>query len=461
MSSARSMGGDTPDSLETRFATRMGALLGPDFPSDIALAVSGGGDSMAMLTLAHNWTRVWGVRLWVVTVDHGLRDGSAAEAAMVARTCAELGHPHATLRWHWDGVGNLQSEARTARLRLIDRWRQGISVVLMAHTADDVAEGFLMRLARGSGVDGLSAMADDQSVRPHPCAGQLALADHEVTQTATPPMPTRLVAGVPAYSAGFRVVRPLLRETRDDLRHYLRVLQGEWVDDPSNADMRFDRVRMRRLLTDLSPHGLGTARLARTAQHQARAQVALEARAADVARKTLTPLLQTGEVLIDRTGLAEVEAETQLRLLSRALTWVAQAPYRPRLAPLEALLDRVLSGGGGTLHGCEARIYGDHLRVFREYAAVVGVTAQPGDWWDGRFRLGGVLPKGGYVRALGDDGWAARPADCAHIPYHAARSLPAVFDVTGFVGCPGLMPDFRVISEFTGKIPLFTRPMRT
>jgi tRNA(Ile)-lysidine synthase len=78
---------------------------------------------MAMLALSHDWARHMGVGLWVVTVDHGLRPESAEEAAMVAAECAALGHPHATLRWRWDGQGNLQDAARRARLALIDRWR--------------------------------------------------------------------------------------------------------------------------------------------------------------------------------------------------------------------------------------------------------------------------------------------------------------------------------------------------
>ena len=98
----------------------MGQCLGPDFPTDIGLAVSGGGDSMAMLHLAAGWARVYGVRLRVVTVDHGLRAESAAEAAMVAEEARSLGLPHSTLRWTgWDGQGNLQDAARAARRDLI------------------------------------------------------------------------------------------------------------------------------------------------------------------------------------------------------------------------------------------------------------------------------------------------------------------------------------------------------
>ncbi|MBE9637303.1 tRNA lysidine(34) synthetase TilS [Salipiger pacificus] len=393
----------------------MGAALGPDFPESIALAVSGGGDSMAMLTLAHNWTHVWGLRLRVVTVDHGLRPEAAAEAEMVAETCAELGWEHATLRWHWDGQGNLMDAARRARLSLINGWRGDTRDVLVAHTADDVAESFLMRLARGAGVEGLSAM------RP-------------VREVAWP------------QGAPMRIIRPCLAMRRDELRHYLRVLQGQWVDDPSNEDDSYERVRARKLAARLEAEGsLSGAVLSAAARRMSRASEALRARAAQVWREIATevPPQRRGELIFDQTGFQSVERDTQLRLLSSALRFVAAAEYPPREAPLEALLDRLLGGGGGTLHGCEARIERGRIAIFREFAAVcdLRIEAVRGALWDGRWRLAAQVPEGLTLRALGEDGWAQRDRTVEQVvPFHAARSAPALFSGSRLVGCDALQP---------------------
>ncbi|SDF93794.1 tRNA lysidine(34) synthetase TilS [Alloyangia pacifica] len=409
-------------SLDQRFAEAMGAALGPDFPESIALAVSGGGDSMAMLTLAHNWTHVWGVRLRVVTVDHGLRPEAAAEAQMVAETCAELGWEHQTLRWHWDGQGNLMDAARRARLSLIDAWRGDTRDVLLAHTADDVAESFLMRLARGAGVEGLSAMRPVREVH----AGQ----------------------GTP-----MRILRPCLDMRRAELRHYLRVLQGQWVDDPSNDDEKYERVRARRLVARLEAEGtLAGADLSGAAARMARASEALRARAAQVwGEIAVAPSPQRlGELICDQSGFQCVERDTQLRLLSSALRYVSGAEYPPREAPLEALLDRLLGGGGGTLHGCEARIERGCIAIFREFAAVqeLRVPAVAAALWDGRWRLARDVPEGLILRALGEDGWAQRDRAAPQpVPFHAARSAPALFEGARLVGCDALQP--------TGELPLF------
>lgn len=415
-------------SLDQRFADAMGAALGPEFPADIGLAVSGGGDSMAMLTLAHNWTHRWGVRLWVVTVDHGLRPEAAAEAALVRDTCAELGWPHATLRWHWDGQGNLMDAARRGRLSLIGRWRGGLPAVLFAHTRDDVAETFLMRLARGSGVDGLSAMAPVRGIRD--AAPPAPLTEDECCGNRPP--------GIAAD--GFRVVRPCLDMGREELRHYLRVLKGRWVDDPSNEDPHYDRARVRKLLAELAPQGLGTETLAATAGRMSRAREALRARAV-AAWHSCGREGVAGDLILERDAFAALEADTRMRLLAAALQYVSSAEYRPRAAQLEALLDRLDAGAGGTLHGAELRCDRAEIRILREYAAVAGLrrAVTEGGLWDGRWRVSHPTPSGLEIRALGEDGWRQSAERRAGGPPHAvARALPAIWDGDRLVACDAL-----------------------
>lgn len=420
---------ETP--LAQRFADAMGQLLGPDFPSDIGLAVSGGGDSMAMLYLAHNWTRDYGVRLWVVTIDHGLRAESAAEAAMVSEECALLGWPHATLRWHWDGTGNVQDAARRARLALIDKWRGPVRHVLFAHTKDDQAETVLMRLMRGSGVDGLSGMRAARQVAPH--------------ALSVPPLAANDVSGTaPAHDArspGFTVVRPCLDMHRDALRHYTRVLQGRWVEDPSNENLAFDRVRVRHLLKVLSEDGLTASVLADTGHRMARARDALQARLVGAVAEigSDAPL---GQVRLDRDGFAALDAETQLRLLTSALCYVGSAEYRPRAASSDALLDQVLSGRGGTLHGVDVIVEKAHLRFVREAAAVECSPSRLGALWDGQWVLrdqSGAMPGDAKVCALGQSGWCQIESKAPPlVPHRAALALPAVWLNDALLACPAL-----------------------
>ena len=423
--------------LDQRFADAMGAALGPDFPGDIALAVSGGGDSMAMLTLAHNWAHRWGVRLWVVTVDHGLRPEAADEARMVASECALLGHPHATLRWHREGAGNLMEAARNARLSLIDRWRGGLGHVLMAHTRDDVAETFLMRLARGSGVDGLSAMAATRRIEGASDKSPLPEQDRD---GALPPV------GADTDAEGFTLVRPCLDMGREDLRHYLRTLKGRWVDDPSNDDPGFDRVRIRRSLRHLAEVGLTAETLSATAHRMTRAREALRLRAREAWQRMGSEGAgaggaRTGDLLFARELFEDLDRDTAMRLLAAALQYVASAIHRPRAEALESLLDRLLGGGGGTLHGCEARMERDALRIFRELKSVDqhrAVVGTPG-LWDSRWRIFHPDFNGMEVRALGEDGWRQLPDRPAVAPpHHAARSLPAIWDGAALVACDAL-----------------------
>lgn len=184
----------------------------------VCIAVSGGGDSLALLRIAADWANLRGRRLLALTVDHSLRPEAAEEARFVADVAARLGVPHRTLRWESPEPG--QAKARQARHDLLAAAaREAGSVILLtAHTEDDQAETFLIRARAGSGWYGLAGM---QPLSLSPACG----------------------TGVPVL-----IARPLLWASRAWLRDILRAEGQDWVEDPSNKDPAYERVRMRQLL---------------------------------------------------------------------------------------------------------------------------------------------------------------------------------------------------------------------
>ncbi|MGP3697767.1 tRNA lysidine(34) synthetase TilS [Rhodobacter sp. NSM] len=343
--------------------------LGPHAGRALGLAVSGGGDSLALLHLAVEA----GLSVRAVTVDHGLRPEAAAEAEVVARICAGLGVPHDILRWEgWDGCGNLQDQARRARLRLIGAWARGagLEAVALGHTRDDVAETFLMRLARGAGVDGLAAMRAERRTE------------------------------------GMLWLRPMLGIGREELREDLRRRGVGWIEDPSNENPAYDRVRVRQAMQGLEALGLGTERLAEVAGHLSEVRSALEEQVRTAARRLVT--VDRGDVLMDRAVL-DLPAEIQRRLLRSGLQWVASAEYGPRGPALTQVTQRLGEGKAVTLHGCRMVLRRDSLRIGREWQAVRQLTARPGCRWDGRWNLqapdaGGFSVEALEIRALGAHG---------------------------------------------------------
>lgn len=376
---------------------RFQAALGPvDHP--LGLAISGGGDSVALLLLAVEA----GLPVAAVTVDHGLRAEAAAEAAWVAALCTRLGVRHEVLRWQgWDGAGNLQDAARRARLRLIADWaqRHGIGVVALGHTQDDQAETVLMRLARRAGVDGLSGMA---AWRVH---------------------------------LGVGWVRPLLGVSRGELRDWLKARGQEWIEDPSNQALRFDRVKARRALEALGPLGIDAEVLAGVASQMAAAREALRVQTLEAARRIA--VVEAGDVVIDRPGFLALPGEVARRMLVAALRWVGSAEYGPRAEPVQALMAAVSNGRGGTLHGCRVLCRRASLRVTREVQAVRGRSAMPGVPWDGRWQVMGPEISGLEVRALDEAGLALCPDwRAAGRPRAQLLASPAVWRGQNLVAAP-------------------------
>ncbi|QLH70294.1 tRNA lysidine(34) synthetase TilS [Rhodopseudomonas palustris] len=273
----------------------------------IVLAVSGGPDSLALMWLAARWWRSLkrGPALAVVTVDHGLRPEAAAEARAVKRLAASLDLPHRTLRWSGDKPSTgIQAAARGARYRLLAKAAKtlGASHVMTAHTRDDQAETVLMRLSRGSGIAGLAAMA------------------REIERD------------------GVVLARPLLDVPKARLIATLAKARIDFATDPSNADPRFTRPRLRELMPQLAAEGCDARSLVRLAVRAARADAALELMT-DGAEQFLASLDAGSERPgVDARAFLGLAAEIQIRLLLRTLSRHGhEGP--PELGKVEALAE--------------------------------------------------------------------------------------------------------------------------
>jgi len=309
------------------FAAATAALARPGFDTNsrVAVAVSGGGDSLALMALA---AEAFPGRVQVLSLDHQLRRESAAECAVVAGLAASLGLPHATLvPAAAIGSANVQAEARAARYAALGGWcaAHAVPFLLTAHHADDQAETLLMRLARGSGLRGLGG------IRPR----------RELEE-------------------GVTLLRPLLGFRRAELQAVVKKRGWVPLEDPSNQSQRFDRTHARMLLAETG--WLNPDRLAASAAHLADAEAAL-AWAADLAFSSRTTN-QQGALIANPEGLP---AELQRRLLAKALAHFGTSePDGPALARLQ---QRLVAGGSGTLGLVKAKALASGFWHFSPAAA--------------------------------------------------------------------------------------------
>ncbi len=280
-------------------------FAGLDGVPALLLAVSGGPDSTALLMLAARWAQALKTqpKLFAATVDHGLRKEARREAAAVGKVAKKLRVAHRILRWNGKKPSTgIQQSARQARYRLLAEAarKAGASHILTAHTLDDQAETVVMRMARGSGITGLGAMARRSRLD------------------------------------GLILVRPFLELPKLRLIATVRAAKIPYAEDPSNADPQFTRARMRRLMPELAREGLDARRLAILARRLRRADAALEA---DTTRAGAELALSTAEpprIAFDADKFAKLPAEIALRLLGRVIGGMGtEGPVE--LGKLEAL----------------------------------------------------------------------------------------------------------------------------
>jgi len=375
------------------FLERVGA------PRRLLLAISGGADSMALMRLAAPLNADGRFQISVATVDHQLRAGARAEADLVARCAKALGLGHAILSWAGAKPSSgLQAAARHARYRLLidHAGATGAQALLTAHHADDQAETVFMRLHRGSGPRGLAGMAE-----------------------------TSLVAA--GAGARLALLRPLLGVRRRELRRLMTDAGADFVDDPSNDDVAYQRVRVRRLIDRLERDGalsvaalLDAAAACRSVAD--RIETVENARFAELGGA----FDASGGVWLGAAMLAVDDAP----LVARLVRAVGGGDHGPDAAASGGALATALSGRLATLGGTMLARRGDQLMIFREPAGVLGragvdpvpplpLAAGETALWDGRFIIANPFDGPASVRPFG-----ASP-DAAALPAEERRRLAA------------------------------------
>ncbi|MDF1750836.1 MAG: tRNA lysidine(34) synthetase TilS [Alphaproteobacteria bacterium] len=383
------------------------------YPLTVApvVACSGGPDSIALAILADEWAQARGMRAQALCVDHGLRPEAAAEASGVAAALKGYGISTTVLRHEGaKPVRDIQAAARLIRFRLLTDWVQASELaykhIFLAHHLDDQAETVLLRLARGSGIDGLAAMAP-------------------VTERD-----------------GITLLRPLLSFPKARLVATAAESGLPVVTDPSNGDRGFARVRMRQMQDVLAAEGLTPERLSRTAERMARARDALT-RIRDKYLKDYAQCNSAGFVACDVAQLCDLPEEIALRCLSHMLRILGGNDYPPREERIIALhralaqdsVDLTGLQGGRTMSGVRAMPWQGRLLLCRESAGMTGTLAiSERTLWDNRydcrFDAQAVARSGFTIGPLGRSGlaWAREraPQALAALPGPVRVTVPAL-----------------------------------
>ena len=305
------------------------------------IAVSGGSDSMALLHILTDWESAAKPNIFVASIDHGLRSESISEVEFVKKICEKKKVEHVSLAPHTKlskAQGNLQDNARSARYQLLEKWAisKNLQCILLGHTLDDQEENLLMRFFRGSGVDGLVSMEE-------------VVIRNEILW-----------------------IRPLLKSRKEDLRNYLRNNNYSWIDDPSNFDDKYQRVKVRTLLQQLKSNNIIASNFVKTADHMLRASK-LSKETAISSSKSLLSCNGVGQITFEGRKFSKLFEDTQYRILAGIISWFSGVFYKPRFSQLENLHRKIISDrnlAGATLGGTVFKKKNGIVTVTRELASV-------------------------------------------------------------------------------------------
>ncbi len=354
----------------------------------IAVATSGGADSLALTLLLNDYCQNEKIDLTALTIDHKLRPESTIEADFVHTILTSKGIKHHTLTW----IGKkpktaIEEIAREKRYSLLYEYCQKhqISVLCLGHTINDQAETFLMRLARGSGIDGLSAMS---------------------------PV---------SYYMDLCLYRPLLKQSHEDLKKLLKTKYKQtWVEDPSNEDLTYERVRIRKAFSNLNQLGLFPSMLSKSAERIYRAKQTLTSYSNDIENK-IFQRTTANFAFCNIKDWENLMPEFKIRILSNIIQEISKT--NPELSQLEKYISSDLKCI--TLSGCQIIKTKKKLFIIREEAKIPPpLTIKPNTWtlFDHLFIL---TDQKIVVKCLASD------LRVKNLPAKVCRIIPAFYDTSG------------------------------
>ncbi len=387
------------EDLPHLFIQKINSILPQLCGDKIAVAVSGGADSMALVRLAKIWADNYNKQIIGLTVDHQLRPESSNEAKKVLKWLENINVKGYILTWK--GVkpnANIELIAREARYNLLFEFckKNNIKTILLAHQKDEQAETFLLRLARGSGVYGLSAMKNVN------------------------------------YRQNIALVRPLLAFSKKQLINYNKFVNQEWVEDSSNQNEAFERVKVRNFLPKLKDIGIFLDTLTKTSARMQRVAEALEFYTQALIKENVV-FYDEGYAKVNWDKILNAPEETSLKTIANLVQILGGNIYPPRFERLFRLYQalQVVDFKGATLCGC---LFKKDI-ICREASKIkdeIPLTFQTKTVWDNRFCIDSKEKSTFIIKKI--ETKDLNQIKELRLPFEVKKSMPCVYDGDFFVG---------------------------
>lgn len=385
----------------------------------LAVAVSGGADSVALLHLTNGWAKERGGKVIALTVNHNLRPEAVQEAAQVNKWCESHGIEQHILCWQSPSPvhSSIQENARIARYQLMIRWCNDNNVLhlLTAHHRDDQVETMFFRLARGSGLDGLSSMSVQNVVD------------------------------------GVRLLRPLLAIPKSSLVEYLGEEKQKWLEDPSNQNPLYARVHIRQQLTHAENNIDLKQRSIVVINKLGKFRNLLENNLVSQMTNCISVYSQ-GYAAINLTEFNKLDNVITLKAIAALICNLSGSEHPPRTHKLQEMNSLIRNGQLRTKYCIGGLLFEpvkeQNILVYRENKAIEeAITLEPGiaAFWDKRFviKISSDVKNSSPMRvqALGSNGLAEVRKNAKHLlkstpPDRIIRTFPSIWLLEELLSVP-------------------------